>query len=349
MTERDRPQGGATGLALGRRVLSLPTLVSFAVAVALVAFLLTRFRVDLSSTWDTVRQSNLALYLLAVAVHYLTFVFRGARWRLLLANAKDGPAESPAARVSALHCGQLILLSWFVNCISWFRVGDAYRGYAYTEDTGSPFSRTMGTILAERVLDVVMVVILVSLAALVLYLEGTGPAPIFLAMALAMLAVSVAALVAMRLVRARLAHLLPERLERAYHRFHQGTMGSFRRLHWVFLLGALAWVCEVGRLYLVVQAVGLPVGVGLLLFVPLANALLTTIPLTPGGLGIVETGITGLLMLALGREEAVAVALVDRSISYLSIVVVGGALFAARHLSRARRSRGRPYPVTGAE
>ena len=55
----------------------------------------------------------------------------------------------------------------------------------------------------------------------------------------------------------------------------------------------------------------------------LANAMLTTVPITPGGLGIVEPGILGLLTLSLPRSEAVSVALLDRSISYLSIVILG--------------------------
>jgi hypothetical protein len=82
---------------------------------------------------------------------------------------------------------------------------------------------------------------------------------------------------------------------------------------------------------------GLHVDVGLVLFVALASALLTTIPLTPGGLGLVETGVAGLLMLAMPREEAVSVAVLDRSISYISIIIIGGALFGVRQVRAVRR------------
>ena len=57
-----------------------------------------------------------------------------------------------------------------------------------------------------------------------------------------------------------------------------------------------------------------------------------------------ETGISGLLRIELTVEVALAVALVDRTISYLSIILTGGAVFALRQLragSRAAAAAGR--------
>jgi uncharacterized protein (TIRG00374 family) len=123
-----------------------------------------------------------------------------------------------------------------------------------------------------------------------------------------------------------------------YHRFHDATLGSLRRIPLVLALGVAGWLCEAGRLALVIQAVGVNVALGLVLFVPMANGLLTAVPLTPGGLGVVETGVSGLLRLELAVELAIAVALVDRTISYLSVVLAGGVAFAVRQLRLARRN-----------
>jgi uncharacterized membrane protein YbhN (UPF0104 family) len=52
------------------------------------------------------------------------------------------------------------------------------------------------------------------------------------------------------------------------------------------------------RLYLVVQALGLPsvhLGISGAFFVALAASLLTAVPLTPAGIGFVEGGVVGLL------------------------------------------------------
>ena len=61
----------------------------------------------------------------------------------------------------------------------------------------------------------------------------------------------------------------------------------------------------------------------------LAGSLLTAIPLTPAGVGFVEAGIVGLLTLyGVVGEPAVAVALTDRAISILTVIVLGGIFYA---------------------
>ena len=200
----------------------------------------------------------------------------------------------------------------------------------------------MGTVVADRVVDLTVVLAIMLGGVAALYLSGTvRPSPWFMTAATALLVAVFAGLLAMYLLRRWAAPRLPGRIEAAYHRFHAGTMGSFRQLHWVFLLGVLGWLAEVGRMFCLLNALGIMVAPGLIFFVPMANGLLSALPLTPGGLGIVETGITGLLMLELAREEAVAVALLDRSISYASIVATGGVAFAIRQARVAKRAGGR--------
>ena len=158
-------------------------------------------------------------------------------------------------------------------------------------------------------------------------------------MALGLLILAGLFLLALHFLRVRAARLLPERIHRMYQSFQEGTLGSFSRLPLVVLFGLLAWFAEVARVYFVVQSTGLQVGIGLIMFVTIANALLSAVPLTPGGLGIVETGIVGLLTLALAREDAVSVALLDRSISYLSLILIGVPAFLLHQRVLAKRSR----------
>ncbi len=339
MTEADQTTAAAgRDLALRRKLMSPRTGLSFVVLAAILLLVVTRFDIAWSQTWEAVRSINPWWYAAAVAVHYLTFVFRGARWRLLLANAARGD-QAPPPLPSVLDAGRIILMSWFVNSIAWFRMGDAYRAYVYATDSGASFPRSAGTVLADRLIDVIVVVTLMTTGIVVLLIGGQVRPPVLLVLvAGALLAAVAGALLVMKLTHRWVAPKLPARIERAYHRFHEGTMGSFDRLPLVFGLGVLGWMCEVGRLFLVVKALGLSVALGLVLFVPMANGLLSAIPLTPGGLGIVETGVSGLLQLELVVEAALAVALVDRTISYLSIILTGGAAFAVRQLRAARRA-----------
>ena len=92
------------------------------------------------------------------------------------------------------------------------------------------------------------------------------------------------------------------------------------------------WLLEGARLYFVIRALGLPevgLGISASIFVALAAALLTAIPLTPAGFGFVEAGIIGVLAHLRGAgEPAAAVALVDRGLTILTVIVLGGILYA---------------------
>ena len=318
--------------SLRRKFFAPQTMISFLLLAALLAFITTRFDIAWSDTWDSVRTIDPVLYGLAILVHYMTFVFRGARWRVLLMNAaKDD--ESPPKPPSVLSAARLILMSWFANAVTWFRVGDAYRAYVYATDANASFPRTAGTVLADRLVDMAVVSLLLVVGIAVLLIGGQiRPPLLILYLALGVLVLIAGGLCAMKLTRNWLASRLPRRISEFYSHFHDGTVGSIGRVRLVFALGFFGWFCEIGRLFFVTLALGTPVGLGLIIFVPMANGVLSAVPLTPGGIGIVETGVSGALQLELSVELAIAVALVDRSISYVSIIVTGGAAFFARQL-----------------
>jgi uncharacterized protein (TIRG00374 family) len=96
------------------------------------------------------------------------------------------------------------------------------------------------------------------------------------------------------------------------------------------------------RLYLVVSALGYPdveLGISGAFFVALIGSLLTAVPFSPAGLGIVELGVVGVLTAAYGvsATEATTIALVDRGISVLSIIILGSIAY---WLSDKRRGGG---------
>ena len=319
-----------------RRFFSLPVLLSLAVAGGFLAFLITRFDVDLSDTWGQVKGANIWLLAAAVAVHYTTFIFRGARWRLLLENTQEPGAPLPGV----LYCGQLVLLGWFVNTVAGFQLGVAYRAYLYRDEQDASFSRTIGTILAERMLDLVLVVVLVVVAAPFLVKSGGGAAWTVLVVAALVVVLLAGAVAVMMWARAWALRKLPTWLAERYSRFHQGTLGSFQRIVPVTLLGFLAWMAEVARLYLVVQALGLDIGIPLVVVLVMANSLLSVVP-TPGGIGAVEPGVAGLakgLSSRLSDSVILALVVVDRAITYLSIILVGTLIFLGRQAMRRPRA-----------
>ena len=139
-------------------------------------------------------------------------------------------------------------------------------------------------------------------------------------------------------LRAFLLRLLPDWLASRFERFLAGAATVRRQPVHTTGLGLLGWAAEMGRMYLVAMALGFDLSVALVVFLTLANSLLSLVP-TPGGVGAVESGVAGLAvrLAALAKESATALVLVDRFITYISVIVVGAIIFTARPILPRRR------------
>jgi len=326
-------------ISLRRRFLNVRTLLSFVVAIALLVVAVERLDIDFSSVWDGITGCNPLYYALAFICYYITFPLRAWRWRVLLHNV--GFRKEQGVNLPSLGgLTQILLINWFANCILYARLGDAYRGYLLKENADVSFSKTIGTVLAERVLDVVIIFLLLGVAVFGL-VGGKG-----MVVVTVVLGAGVAMLVAIAILLGVMGHFgsvverrLPTRIRRAFILFREGTLGSFDRLPILVSLSVGIWLLEAGRLLLVTEALGFSIGLSLILFVALANALLVAIPFTPGGLGLVEAGIAGLLTISVARNDAWSIAFVDRTISFLSIIAVGLLIFTLWHFLQARRRK----------
>ena len=112
------------------------------------------------------------------------------------------------------------------------------------------------------------------------------------------------------------------------------------------LAGVAGWLLEIVWMYLVIEALGLSGPLSLIAITALFTAILSTV-LIPGGVGFVEPGIVGLLLLSMGRQDAVSVALVDRSITFVSVIAIGAVIFLAVQIWQGRSARGKLRNVVG--
>ncbi len=326
-----------------RRILSVPTLLALIAGAALLAFVLWRvFDFDWSELWANIRGIDPLLYLAGTVLYYISFWFRGLRWRLIAITANTDSQDGKTIP-GPTKMGGIILIGWFANSVAFLRLGDALRGWTLHRESDSPFSSSLGTVLAERVQDMIAVLGLVSVAAILVTVSGDSEVPgVVLIAAAGLVGVLIAGLIAMRLLGMRASRFLPQRMQSAYAGFQDGTLRSFRGSHLPLqlTLGVVGWMLEIGRFYFVAQALNLDIGFGVVMFAALANAMLTTIP-TPGGFGFVEGGLTGLLvLLGVGDTDALSLTVVDRSISWLSVVLFGGILFAVWQYRATRSAKG---------
>jgi glycosyltransferase 2 family protein len=331
--EADQAADTSSGPSLGERFFNARTLLSFGLGFAILAFLFTRVQIDVGAILDWVRQANPALLAVAFVAFYATFPVRAVRWRRLLDNVEQRTHEEGHRRQGIAALSEIIFLGWFANCIVPAKLGDAYRAYLLKLNANVSFSTTIGTILAERVIDVV-VLFLLMLAATGLSFGQVMPAEVLVLMQIgfSLVVVVVIGLVGMRRMRPLVERFLPMRLHAQYARFEHGTLNSFRGIPALVALTGVAWAGEVARLYFVTLSLGLGgIAPSVTVFVALAAALMTTLPLTPAGLGFAEGAIVGVLLLAaraglapgVDEHAAASIALLDRGISYWSLIAVG--------------------------
>ncbi len=306
------------------------------------ALMFKGFGIDTGETWDAVKSASPYYYVLAILSYYVAFFLRGWRWQIMVRNI--GIDTSAGEKVPSVRaCTEFIMLGWFGNTLTVARLGDAYRGWLLNQETDIGFPKSFGTIVAERMIDIATVAILLVVSA-GLFIAGIESdernwITVSLGFALSLFFIGVAVLIIMFKYGKKLAVRLPVRVKNIYERLHYGTMGSFRRLPLLFMLSVTLWIIDSLRLLLVLEAVDATIDMttvqtlAFILFASLAQSVLTTIPFTPGGLGFVEAGFTGILAPVLNNASlATAITLLERSITYASIVVFGGILFITRQI-----------------
>jgi len=340
MTDEDRESVTAEQLSLSRRLRQPRTIVSLVLPILLLALFaksLPGFKLE--ELPGLILKANPLLLLAAFAVFYLGFPIRGYRWALLVRSSGFGLRVRDAT--------EIIFLSWLVNCLVPAKLGDVYRAYLLKLNTPVSLSRTLGTVFIERILDLFAIVVLGLGAGYVSFRSGM-PADVQIVFAIGVVIVFVLAggLLTMRNVGRRILVRLPipARFLELYDRFEEGVFGSvgLRALPRLVIVTGLIWGTEAMRLYLVVQALGMAdvhLGISGAFFVALSASLLTAVPLTPAGIGFVESGVVGLLTLVYGipQTEALAITLVDRAVSVLSIIILGSIAYA---ISPKRRGAG---------
>jgi uncharacterized protein (TIRG00374 family) len=330
-------------VSLGRRLLNLRTIGSLVFAIVLLVLLFVFvLNINFDRLWGLMVGADPLFLLLGLLAYYATFPLRGFRWAFVLSRV--------GTRIRFRDATEILYLSWFVNCLVPAKLGDLYRAYLLRGNYGASISRTVGTIFIERIADVLVIFLLVVAAGFWSFRGRNRPEVDALFLAGFVIALGlVAVVIGLRFWGDRLVRFLPHRVADLWERFHHGSTGalSVGAIPVIGLLTGMIWMAEGFRLYFVIRALELPtagLGISASLFVALAAALLTAIPLTPAGLGFVEAGIVGALAIyGVVAEPAVAIALTDRAISILSVIVLGGLLYLfSRKVRRAHGRGARP-------
>jgi uncharacterized protein (TIRG00374 family) len=321
-------------LSLGKRLLNWRTIVPLVIVLASLAYLVHKENIDPQQTWNTIRTANVLFFLAAFVIYYFSFPIRTVRWHMLLENA--GFTKANGVRLPRFwKLLEIIYLSFFANVVVPARLGELYRAYLLRQEAGVSASRTFGTVLAERLLDFIVLLLLFIPAAIISLHENIPSQLRFgLYATLAIVMAGIIGLIGLRIFRTHIGRMVPARFRDHYNHFQEGTLGSFKRVPALTGLTVAVWLFEGLRFFFVALALNLFNGDILhifvaALFLALGESLLTIVPFTGGGVGLVEGGM--LAMIALFRPNALslgaAAIVLDRTISLFSILVIGFIVF----------------------
>jgi uncharacterized membrane protein YbhN (UPF0104 family) len=315
--------GHTDELAVRRQLFGWREVIS--IIVPFVLLLVVARNVDWGTALATIRGSNPLLVLAALAVYYATFPIRARRWARLL---REGGLQ-----IRGRDLLEILMLGWFVNCLAPAKLGDLYRSYLVKQRFNVSLSRTVGVVVAERLLDIFVVFALLIVGGYIAFGRTVLPdlRLVYLS-AFALAALIVVAFVGVYFVAPRIGRFFPREVRRIGRLFREGVLHSFRALPEAGPETLIIWLAEAARLAFVLAALGLELPISGVIFVAVASSLLTTVPLTPAGFGFVELAVVYVLTTGFGlaTHDAIAVAVLDRLVSVFSVIVVGGLLY-ARH------------------
>jgi glycosyltransferase 2 family protein len=331
-TEKE-PEITQEQLSIGKKLLNWRTILPLVIVIVALVFFAQKVNINPKLTWAAMRSAKIYFVLAAFIVYYLSFPIRTFRWRMLLQNAgytREKGIHLPKFRKLI----EILYVSWFANVIVPAKLGDIYRAYLLRREAGLPASRTFGTVLAERLLDLIVLLLLFIPAVMISLHENLPPQlQIGLKITLVAVIVGIIGLFMLRIFSTRIGMVVPKRFRGYYDHFQAGTLGSFRRVPTLTALTVGVWACESLRFFFIALALNLIGGnfthiFSASLFIALGEALLTAVPFTGGGIGLVEGGMLAMLALFTSNTSMAAAAIViDRTISLFSIIVFGLILF----------------------
>jgi uncharacterized membrane protein YbhN (UPF0104 family) len=285
--------------------------VLIAVALGAGVALVLAAAVSLPATLGALGRFRWTVAPVVVLAVVANWILRFVKWHFYL-RCLDVPLPwRPSLRV---------FLAGFTMAISPGKLGEVLKAVLVRDLVGTPVSRTASAVMAERFTDVGGLVVLGALGATAL---PRGPALLG-----GIAGGLVAAVVALRspAVGRRARSLLPARLVEPVRSFVHGGRALLapRALAVALGLSVVSWFFECVAFWLVLDGLGVAPPLRVAIFVYAFASLAGAVSMLPGGLGVAEGSLTGLLAgVGIGLPEAAAATLLVRAATLWLAVALG--------------------------
>jgi glycosyltransferase 2 family protein len=317
--------------------------------ISLLALWLAFNGVDLSQLGTALREANYFYLVPAVALIWLGLVFRAQSWRVILGG-----------RVPLRRCYDAMNEGYLLNNLLPFRLGEFGRAYLISRGSALTTSQALSSVVVERVIDLLMLLMLVLTFLPLLAGLGLGASFALIAGVIGGAALAVLLVVArnqaavLRLARAVLARVPWLDTERTLSRLSPlieglSVLRDTRQALLAAMWSGLAWVVAgLGTWALLIGFVPgatVPQGFFVLMAVGLGNA----IPSAPGGAGVFEfAALKALAVFGVAESVGLSFALVFHLLHLLLTSVLGGLALAGEGETIGHLARSAQAVVSGA-
>ena len=287
---------------------------------------------DLGAVKDALADADLGLVALAVAAFGGVYGFQSVRWRRI--------AATPSVRLARFY--EMTVSGVAVNNVLPGRIGDLLRARWLGLAARLPAGRAFGTVIIDRVCDLVVLVglLLVGIAAVASsgWLVNLAAAGVLL-----LLVVGTVFLLSRLYVGARERNRRSRGLLRRLARDTVETLAeplNRRRTAMWLLLSICAWTTWAVAAFLVAGSLDIELSFTDCLFATAVLNLGSAIPSSPGFVGTYEwLGVASLGLLGIGHEPALAFTILLHAAWYVPTTLAGGVALIARGARRLQRSR----------
>ncbi len=290
------------------------------VALGALVFLAFSIYADFDNLLKAFREFNWMYFPLILLLTYGNFIIRFFKWeyyrKLLNIDLKT--------KVSFM-----IFMSTFVMSVTPGKMGELLKSYLVREENGTPVSRSAPIIIAERLTDFISVVLLCIAGAFVFdYGKNIvlGVGIFFVSCVILISSRKLSLKIISFLEKLKIFHKVGEKFHEAYESIY--TLVKIKPLLIAVSMSIVAWFLECLGLFIILKVYSsfthIDVSIMSAVFIYGFSTIIGSIAMLPGGLGLTEASLTGLMVfLKIPKDVSVASTFIIRIATLWFSVVVG--------------------------
>lgn len=318
----------------------IKTAIKFTVAIVLI--LVSGYYsikdTDPDDLMNALTGANYLWVLLCVPIILFSHYLRAIRWKIMM---------KPIIKVKSVYnLFKAVMIGYAANAVT-PRGGELLRPYVYARKEGVSFSSTFATIIVERFLDLLTLLVL-FVAALFAYqdkilhalnvifdrLDVNIEPQNFLFVIMIVVTVMIISFFPpvirfmLRVFIRTFSVRYYDKIISIFEKFRKGfaIIKEPKEYFRIAVYSILIWICYGIPNFLIFYAFGFDLGADDAFFLLIINGVAVTLAPTPGSIGVLHVAIRLALVIIYGfsEQDAVAYAIVNHGVSYLISTIVGG-------------------------